>query len=52
VSHDASRFSDVRGRGPAIERARIWTRDDPSVPRNLPGVGSDVDAITPVLIEV
>lgn len=38
----------ARGRGPAAERTRIWTRTDPGCPRNLPGVGSDVDAITPI----
>jgi hypothetical protein len=29
----------ARGTGPARERVQIWTRDDPGVPRNLPGPG-------------
>ncbi len=42
----------ARGQAPAARRAKIWTRDDPSVPRNLPGVGSDTDALTPIDIRV
>ncbi|MCI0686803.1 MAG: hypothetical protein L0Y54_06135, partial [Sporichthyaceae bacterium] len=42
----------ARGQSPTAQRTRIWTRDDPSVPRNLPGVGGDVDAITPIDVGV
>jgi DNA invertase Pin-like site-specific DNA recombinase len=42
----------ARGRGPAKTRTRLWTRDDPGVPRNLPRAGGGVvNAITPIDVE-
>lgn len=41
----------ARGRGPAETRTRLWTRDDPGCPRNLPGVGGG-NAITSIEIDI
>jgi hypothetical protein len=38
----------ARGKAPVAERVRLWTRDDPSAPRGLPGRGTGFDRLHPI----